>query len=753
MPVMQIEKENVIYQISMEDKKMRKKLVNKHVVRAISLGLAAVMASTPVTALACDDTTDGSEDNTLRTDEIDTKTEEYRPVEEQVQTAETAAETAIDVVEEVGALDNVVALVNGTEINYDNVSADLMEGKDDLYNGEVHLIEAEGNAVQAESAVNAYENAKSELDSSNFNDNMNAISDAKKDADDAAQASVDAYDAAKEADDAKDKEALVIARDEAQEAFDKATVASDEAQVVYENSVDLYNKAEEEYNKAKALVENLEDKLSTTKEDMDNALKHMQDAENKAKALRETVDANEKALGEAVAKQLEAAYNKMMATAEGQIYSVYDGEAASGQGDDDKYTTAFGREKASSEYWKDSLEYFKLCIESIYNGEANVNYEWISKGEHFAKNNMYKVTYTDGEEVVTKYYNYHIADDKGNIFIYEKTDVYTNDDATVPAQSDKLNDFIDELLVGVGVTDNPIFDVVPVGNGYEVTVPGKGTINVVESGLGVFTASYELEVDGVTKKADAYWQERKDSEINNVNLYNALKKAHEEVDIARREAKDAREALDSLLATSAEYRQKLDAFNSAMKAMNEAEANLKDIEDKVKTTGDYLDQINEMLLAFDNEEKGINQPGTEPNPTVNLDTIPTDSESTVNPTNQTPQAVTQTADTIPTVELGGQQAVEGSQMVVGGQGEATSQGDELVDIADEEVPLADGNQGVEDDEEDSTLTIEEEEVPLAAAPVAKEKMSWWWLLIVALMGKTGYEMYKKRQEKKELNNK
>ena len=74
----------------------------------------------------------------------------------------------------------------------------------------------------------------------------------------------------------------------------------------------------------------------------------------------------------------------------------------------------------------------------------------------------------------------------------------------------------------------------------------------------------------------------------------------------------------------------------------------------------------------------------------------------------------------------------------------------VVAIADEEVPLADGVQDVTDDEADSLLTIEEDEVPLAAAPVAKEKMSWWWLLIVALMGATGYKMYEKHQEKKEL---
>ena len=46
--------------------------------------------------------------------------------------------------------------------------------------------------------------------------------------------------------------------------------------------------------------------------------------------------------------------------------------------------------------------------------------------------------------------------------------------------------------------------------------------------------------------------------------------------------------------------------------------------------------------------------------------------------------------------------------------------------------------------------IADEAVPLADVAVESEqaKMSWWWWLIILILGATGYEMYKKHNEKK-----
>lgn len=80
----------------------------------------------------------------------------------------------------------------------------------------------------------------------------------------------------------------------------------------------------------------------------------------------------------------------------------------------------------------------------------------------------------------------------------------------------------------------------------------------------------------------------------------------------------------------------------------------------------------------------------------------------------------------------------------------------VVQIADEAAPLAanaaESTQKTVEEapKAEEAINIADEAVPLADVSVADEqaKMSWWWLLIVLVLGATGYEMYKKHNEKK-----
>ena len=83
----------------------------------------------------------------------------------------------------------------------------------------------------------------------------------------------------------------------------------------------------------------------------------------------------------------------------------------------------------------------------------------------------------------------------------------------------------------------------------------------------------------------------------------------------------------------------------------------------------------------------------------------------------------------------------------------------VVQIADEVAPLAEAapantqetvQAGSDKEETKEAVNIEEEAVPLADVAVESEhaKMSWWWWLIILILGATGYEMYKKHNEKK-----
>ena len=98
-----------------------------------------------------------------------------------------------------------------------------------------------------------------------------------------------------------------------------------------------------------------------------------------------------------------------------------------------------------------------------------------------------------------------------------------------------------------------------------------------------------------------------------------------------------------------------------------------------------------------------------------------------------------------------------AQATVVTQNQAAAPG--VVQIVDEATPLADtvpaGGQetvqaGSDKEETKEAVNIEEEAVPLADVAVEDEqaKMSWWWLLIVMILGATGYEMYRKHNEKK-----
>lgn len=99
-------------------------------------------------------------------------------------------------------------------------------------------------------------------------------------------------------------------------------------------------------------------------------------------------------------------------------------------------------------------------------------------------------------------------------------------------------------------------------------------------------------------------------------------------------------------------------------------------------------------------------------------------------------------------------AAPAAQATVVVQNQAAAQG--VTQIADEEAPLA---ANVEEDTQktaeeapkaEEAVNIADEAVSLADVAVESEhaKMSWWWWLIILILGATGYEMYKKHNEKK-----
>ncbi len=134
----------------------------------------------------------------------------------------------------------------------------------------------------------------------------------------------------------------------------------------------------------------------------------------------------------------------------------------------------------------------------------------------------------------------------------------------------------------------------------------------------------------------------------------------------------------------------------------------------------------------------------------------TDGLATVVTTTTTAAATANTAVAAQAVAANGAGAANvaaGNAGAGNAAGNAAAGNQGVVTIEDEASPLAasiddqDTTDTEQNKEDAQTVTIEDEASPLDAS-IDQEKMSWWWLLIVLVLGATGYEMYRKHQEKK-----
>lgn len=172
-----------------------------------------------------------------------------------------------------------------------------------------------------------------------------------------------------------------------------------------------------------------------------------------------------------------------------------------------------------------------------------------------------------------------------------------------------------------------------------------------------------------------------------------------------------------------------------------AEQNKKDAEDTLKEILGSLDEAGRELDKVIDRLTPAPTPGT-----------PAGGEGETGGAGDTEEGGAGEAATVVTpVALAAAPAAQATVVV---QNQAAAQG--VTQIADEEAPLA---ANVEEDTQktaeeapkaEEAVNIADEAVPLADVAVESEhaKMSWWWWLIILILGATGYEMYKKHNEKK-----
>lgn len=433
---------------------MKQKLVNKHIIRAISLGLTAVMASSPVTALAAEleqlpEEEKKEEESTQNQSEF-AQTAEV--VQEQLKEAENSLVGENAVIIDDTAEEEKVVLPSTEEAIEDTVpSALTAAGEETLKEDSATLTDEDGNSYEIDYRISmenpsVQENvgtANTGINEANIaldntvvleeaaNTKTEILTEEVKKAEEELKNVEDANEEVKQA-----EEELKAAVDTANSLVNKEEVTKEEADTAIENiqnAVDTVEKAEEtaktvveeaqaqldnaqrEADAAKAMYENAKNSLASSKEEVTKAYEEMVKAEEKAEALKAEVDEKEKDYAKAL--ELKRLYEQMKEVAfKENPNSDYITEESK-----EEFSSDFGREKASPEYWSASFEYFEAYLDYVYGAEKDYKASWTSQGEHFAKNNVYEVSFTDDQgQTVTKLFNYHLNNEEGDISIYEK---------------------------------------------------------------------------------------------------------------------------------------------------------------------------------------------------------------------------------------------------------------------------------------------------------------------------------------------
>ena len=404
---------------------MKKNLLNKHVVKAISLGLSAVMLTTPMQAMAAE----GDDTTPADPAEVDVKEDsKYETAEGLVEDAQDSTTDASDAAA-AEELKDVTAVVDEETVDYTDVANDETTANKELTDAEAGLIQTDAAEEAAAVDVSEAKDITEEIEVNNA-----VITDASKEASDATDK---AAEAAAEAANATTKEEAQAAADKAAEAVAEAEAAQEEAQAAYDENVDKLAEAEKELASAKDNLEAAKKSLAATKEDVAAAEAAVIAAEEKAKALKDEVDKEADELKKSKEAALKAAYENMMAQKSvSKIYKDLGKDEAPADGIGDEWLDEFSSESASGDYWKAADAYFELYLKYVY-GDNYQKGTWTRKntldnGLNYValRDNVFTVTYLDenGEEA-TALYNYHTADKDGNISIFEKqidTDIIIN---------------------------------------------------------------------------------------------------------------------------------------------------------------------------------------------------------------------------------------------------------------------------------------------------------------------------------------
>lgn len=521
-----------------------KKLVNKNVVRALSLGLALAMASQPITASAAE-VADGHEDDQA-VNQMKESSETVVKAVEAAHDADKAASEAADAAEDAlqAAKDLEAAAAESVNKGYSEVVSEDEANQQNTVEEEVTEAEAKAKEVNAEidnlngdleAAVSKIVKDADRNGTADFNDDIDAKQEALDEAFEAVdEARADAAKALEATIAAQYKDEALKAADEADKAATLAEEKAADALVAYNDAVDLYNKANKDYNELLEIANKL---YGEQKDKFDEELKEAEDTLALAKA---GVEAAKAEYDKSVTESTEAA---------------------------DYAETAAAKAKEASDNAQVAIDNLEALKQS---GEVEVlraNRDTAQKALKDAEDNKTAVDTTQNAE------------------IKKQNDIIATETATSNAKQNEINSLTGEIsslnnqiaAQGKIISDNS-------------TVAEKTTKDIKST---VYKWYYK-DFLGRTKECDEdAWHLNKWKEVDYYIYY-----SQNEIDTAKANVKAASEAKQSLENTKTQKNTALEAANNAKKT---ADGNVVAANNAIATANAAKTAANNAVTSAKNE--------------------------------------------------------------------------------------------------------------------------------------------------------
>lgn len=692
----------------------------------------------------------------LAQSELDSVRSNYNALIEQVEAAKNEyAETVNTLNDSTASMDAAVSDLEAKrqeweDSNFDLKIAEYNEGLIGTKKVYLALEDTKTAFDKANEALSKAEDIKSKADKVLANA-QNAVDQAKKEETEMSDAAEKAAAAAKEADltNEKDVEEAKAAAEEAEKAAKAAAAKVERNLVVLDSAEMTAEQAQEELEAAKQAVEAAAKAKDTAQEAYDKALEDWEKVQNDA--LEQQIEAVKKAMEPLENLKEDQTLDKLAGTL--------------------KYALA-----------KELIEYQLLCegkeIKAIRAGAA--------------KN---EIIVTDPEDKETIYY---ISTRDNPFAVYPKE----GGTAAKPFISiDKFKESMEEITAQKENLDLAQKKLENLTKSYTEAVQGQNKAEVVKVLVDMRDAltNVEEEAKNLVESETAYRTSNTDNKILDAlssaltNLadggekLNSAKNTLEAVETAQNEVKDA---IDRLTEFTVQEKADLEAYEDLQKAYEKASTDHAAAVEALKQCVSGLNRVQTQKdrariaadAIFEYLSGGNEEPTTPSNPGTTEPTTPTQPGNNNGTDDNTPSNTTPVQPVAPIEPIYGtlidsvtSSAMEnaggtsgtgyaGYTYTIGGQpaytvGETTAPeeeaADELVNVEDSAVPLAavGENSKSKTTSTKNTRAVSDEKIPLDDMKTENNKASWWWILVIALLGATGTEMYIRHKEKTEQERK